>query len=100
MYETITLNNGVKMPILGLGVFQLKDGKEVINAVKTALQNGYRSIDTAYAYQNATMKLKTRQQHCIKGSMNKRQFTLNNTLISGRRKTRRSIHRKLCRINT
>lgn len=46
------LNNGVKMPWLGLGVFRANDGNEVINAVKTALDNGYRSIDTAAVYQN------------------------------------------------
>lgn len=40
------------MPWLGLGVFQSKDGSEVINAVKTALKNGYRSIDTAAIYNN------------------------------------------------
>ena len=40
------------MPWLGLGVFQSKDGTEVENAVKTALKNGYRSIDTAAIYQN------------------------------------------------
>lgn len=40
------------MPWLGLGVFQSKDGSEVINAVKTALKNGYRSIDTAAIYDN------------------------------------------------
>jgi len=40
------------MPWLGLGVFQSKEGNEVINAVKVALNNGYRSIDTAAIYQN------------------------------------------------
>ena len=48
----VTLNNGIKMPFLGLGVFQLKEGKQVENAVKSALLNGYRSIDTAYVYHN------------------------------------------------
>jgi diketogulonate reductase-like aldo/keto reductase len=46
------LNNGVKMPWLGLGVFRAEDGKEVENAVVTALKHGYRSIDTAAVYQN------------------------------------------------
>ena len=50
--STATLNNGVKMPWLGLGVFQSKDGEEVITAVKTALDLGYKSIDTAAIYQN------------------------------------------------
>jgi methylglyoxal/glyoxal reductase len=48
----VILNNGVEMPLLGLGVFQLKEGKQVENAVKKALINGYRSIDTAYVYHN------------------------------------------------
>lgn len=46
------LNNGVEMPWLGLGVFRSEEGIEVENAVKTALQCGYRSIDTAAIYQN------------------------------------------------
>lgn len=48
----VKLNNGVEMPWLGLGVFRSEDGPEVENAVKTALDNGYRSIDTAAIYQN------------------------------------------------
>ena len=47
-----TLNNGVKMPWFGFGVFQSKDGEEVENAVKWALEAGYRSIDTAAIYGN------------------------------------------------
>lgn len=52
--DTTTLNNGVKMPWLGFGVFKVKDGEEVVEAVKTAIQAGYRSIDTAKAYNNET----------------------------------------------
>lgn len=48
---TITLNNGVEMPQLGFGVFQVPDD-ETTAAVTAALQAGYRSIDTAAAYQN------------------------------------------------
>ena len=48
---TITLNNGVVMPQLGFGVFQIPDA-ETTTAVTTALQAGYRSIDTAAAYRN------------------------------------------------
>ena len=47
-----TLRNGIKMPYLGLGVWQTQDGEEVINAVKWALEGGYRHIDTAAIYQN------------------------------------------------
>lgn len=49
---TFTLNNGVKMPYFGLGVYLSKDGQEVINAVKWALDAGYRHIDTAAIYKN------------------------------------------------
>lgn len=45
-----TLNNGVKMPMLGFGVFQVTDPEECRKAVLCALENGYRSIDTAQAY--------------------------------------------------
>ena len=46
------LNNGVEMPWLGLGVFRSEQGGELENAISVALQNGYRSIDTASFYQN------------------------------------------------
>ena len=52
LQDTTTLNNGVKMPWFGLGVYKVNDGDEVINAVKTAIETGYRSIDTAAFYQN------------------------------------------------
>ncbi|WP_226037820.1 aldo/keto reductase [Aquibacillus saliphilus] len=46
------LNNGVRMPWLGMGVFQVEDGEEVIQSVRYALDAGYRSIDTAAGYRN------------------------------------------------
>jgi diketogulonate reductase-like aldo/keto reductase len=49
---TFTLHNGVKMPYFGLGVYLSEDGTEVINAVKWALESGYRHIDTAAIYKN------------------------------------------------
>ena len=48
----VTLNNGVKMPILGFGVFQIDDMKECDEAVYNAVKAGYRLIDTAAAYGN------------------------------------------------
>ncbi len=48
---TVTLNNGVEMPILGFGVFQIPPD-ETEQAVATALEVGYRHIDTAASYQN------------------------------------------------
>jgi diketogulonate reductase-like aldo/keto reductase len=50
--STTRLNNGVEMPWLGLGVFLSEEGKEVENAVKSALAHGYRHIDTAAIYRN------------------------------------------------
>jgi len=47
-----TLHNGVEMPWLGLGVYKMDDGNEVKEAVKAAINNGYRSIDTAAVYGN------------------------------------------------
>jgi len=49
---TVTLRNGITMPYLGLGVFQMSEGKETIEAVKHALEIGYRHIDTAALYGN------------------------------------------------
>lgn len=50
--EYITLNNGVKMPLLGFGVFQVPEPAECEKAVSAALKAGYRLIDTAAAYFN------------------------------------------------
>ncbi|HET7577646.1 MAG TPA: aldo/keto reductase [Bacillales bacterium] len=56
MVKSITditpLHNGVKMPWFGLGVWQVANNEEVVTAVKSALDIGYRSIDTAAAYRN------------------------------------------------
>ncbi|MDL4840167.1 aldo/keto reductase [Aquibacillus rhizosphaerae] len=52
LQATTTLHNGVKMPWLGLGVFLVEDGQEVIDSVKAAIKNGYKSIDTAAIYKN------------------------------------------------
>jgi diketogulonate reductase-like aldo/keto reductase len=50
--DTVTLHNGVKMPWLGLGVFKVSEGEEVVESVKAAIRNGYISIDTAAIYKN------------------------------------------------
>jgi len=52
MNDAAELNNGVKMPWLGFGVYQMRDGAEVGESVAAALKTGYRSIDTAAAYNN------------------------------------------------
>ena len=50
--STTTLNNGVEMPWVGLGVFKSQPGPEVEQAVRWALEIGYRHIDTASFYEN------------------------------------------------
>lgn len=49
--QKITLNNGIEIPIIGLGTFRAKE-KDVYNSVKIALESGYRHIDTAMIYGN------------------------------------------------
>ena len=50
--EYVTLNNGVKMPQLGFGVFQIPDAAACERAVREAVEVGYRSFDTAASYGN------------------------------------------------
>ncbi|MEK3916894.1 aldo/keto reductase [Paenibacillus sp. FSL H7-0331] len=50
--QNVTLNNGVKMPIIGFGVYQVPDAEECENTVYEALKAGYRLIDTAAGYLN------------------------------------------------
>src|SRR5215210_7820083 len=50
--QKVVLNNGVEMPILGFGVFQIPDAEECERSVSEALRTGYRLIDTAAAYEN------------------------------------------------
>ncbi|HIR25533.1 MAG TPA: aldo/keto reductase [Candidatus Egerieimonas faecigallinarum] len=50
--EYVTLNNGIKMPLEGFGVFQVPDPAQCEQAVLDAIASGYRLIDTAAAYMN------------------------------------------------
>ncbi|SHN36955.1 aldo/keto reductase [Chitinophaga sp. CF418] len=50
--QTVKLNNGVEMPILGFGVFQVTDQAECERSVVDAIETGYRLIDTAASYMN------------------------------------------------
>ncbi len=49
--RTVELNNGIEMPIIGIGMWQLTP-EQAERSVLSALQNGYRLIDTAYMYHN------------------------------------------------
>jgi diketogulonate reductase-like aldo/keto reductase len=50
--HTRLLADGTQIPVLGLGVWQVPDGPECVSAVRSALEAGYRHIDTAQAYRN------------------------------------------------
>src|SRR3954469_10140452 len=50
--KKVMLNNGLEMPILGFGVFQMNDPEECERSVSDAIQTGYRLIDTAASYEN------------------------------------------------
>lgn len=54
LQDTVTLHNGMNMPWIGLGVFKVEEGPELVQAVKSAIAHGYRSIDTAAIYENET----------------------------------------------
>lgn len=61
----VELSNGVKMPLIGLGVWQSKSGSEVQNAIRHALDVGYRHIDTAMIYYNESDVGKAVRSHQI-----------------------------------
>jgi 2,5-diketo-D-gluconate reductase A len=50
--RALVLADGARMPLLGLGVWQVPNGRECVDAVRSALELGYRHIDTAQAYGN------------------------------------------------
>jgi 2,5-diketo-D-gluconate reductase A len=52
--QTVILNNGIAMPVVGYGVFQIQDSQECRRCVIDAIQAGYRLIDTAASYMNET----------------------------------------------
>lgn len=52
--EKVTLNNGVEMPLLGFGVYQVSDLQQCKESVLNALHTGYRLLDTAAVYENET----------------------------------------------
>lgn len=50
--DTYVLSNGVKIPCLGFGTWKIPDGEDVVKTVHTAIEMGYRHVDTARAYRN------------------------------------------------
>lgn len=96
--EYITLNNNVKMPLLGLGTWDLR-GQECIDIVCTAIQSGYRLIDTAQMYDNE----KEVGQGIIKSGISRSQLFIT-TKIYGKshsyQKTKNAIQESLKNLQT
>lgn len=69
--QTVKLNNGVEIPILGFGVFQIADPAECERSVVDAIQAGYSHIDTAASYMNeeavgnGIRKAALREKNCL-----------------------------------
>ncbi len=95
--QKIVLNNGVEMPILGFGVFQIEDLAECERSVRDAIDVGYRLIDTAASYQNEEAV-----GNAIKGSGVRRNELFITTKLwiadTGFDKTKRAVDRSLKRL--
>ncbi|DBA83694.1 hypothetical protein WJX77_001076 [Trebouxia sp. C0004] len=76
---TVTLNNGAKMPVLGLGTWKGKPG-EVESSVQIALRVGYRHIDCAKAYQNQSGLGQALQELYKEGKVSRKDFWLTTKL--------------------
>ncbi len=96
--NTVTLNNGAAMPRLGLGTYEAHSGGQVEQAVRWALDLGYRSLDTASAYENETGVGGGLQQSGVP-----REEVFLTTKVwnneQGGEETRRAIQRSLKRLN-
>ncbi len=95
--QKIVLNNGVEMPILGFGVFQIEDLAECERSVRDAIDVGYRLIDTAASYQNEEAV-----GNAIKGSGVRRNELFITTKLwiadTGFDKTKRAVDRSMKRL--
>lgn len=92
--KTVKLNNGIEMPILGYGVFQIPDPEECEKSVLDAIETGYRLIDTAASYMNETAV-----GHAIKKSGVKREALFITTKLwvqdTGYEKTKKAFDKSL-----
>lgn len=97
--EKVILNNGIEMPVLGFGVYQIPDPEECERCVLDALETGYRSIDTAAAYQNEEAVGKAIK----KSGINRAKIFLTTKLWvsdTGYERTKRAFDRSLRKLNT
>lgn len=95
--NNVTLNNAIEMPQLGYGVFQIPDRQECEHSVRTALEIGYRLIDTAAAYGNEEAV-----GNAIKSSSVEREDLFVTTKLwvsdTGYEKTRQAFERSMARL--
>lgn len=94
----VMLNNGVKMPVLGFGVYQVSDLKECEESILNAIETGYRLIDTASAYINEDAVGKA-----VKKSGVKREDLFITTKLwvqdTGYEQTKKAFYKSLKRLN-
>jgi diketogulonate reductase-like aldo/keto reductase len=93
----VKLNNGVEMPILGFGVFQIPDAKECIKSVVDAINSGYRLIDTAASYLNEEAV----GEAIKKSSVPRKELFITTKLWvqdTGYENTKKAIHKSLKRL--
>ncbi len=95
--EFVTLNNGVRMPIVGFGVFQIPDPAQCERSVVEAIEAGYRLIDTAAAYMNEEAVGKALRHS---GVARDELFVTSKLWVhdAGEQKTRQAIDRSLQRL--
>ncbi|KAE9546094.1 hypothetical protein FO519_010694, partial [Halicephalobus sp. NKZ332] len=90
-----TLSNGVKMPLLGLGT-SLARGHELENALRIALDNGYRLIDTAEFYKNEEFIGNVIEEYVEKGKIKRSEvFIMTKLPVYGQREPKRFIEESL-----
>ncbi len=95
--QTVTLNNGIEMPILGFGVYQVPDAAECERSGAQAREVGYRLLDTAAAYQNEEAVGKAIRQSGVARS---ELFVTTKLWIqdAGYESAKRAFHRSLVRL--
>jgi len=97
--KTYTLANGVSIPSIGFGTWQVQEGPEAVDSVKAALEAGYRHIDTAQGYQNEEGVGKAVKQSGVK----REDIFITSKLTNGIRgyeNTKKSIEDSLRRLGT
>lgn len=91
---SVSLSNGVEMPLLGLGVWQIPDGKQTENAVGWALDAGYRHIDTAQLYRNEAAVGRAVQS----SGVDRAEVFVTTKLQARSRDSARALHESLARL--